>query len=334
MKINRRTALLGGLAATAGGLPAAAQEITFFRIGTGATAGTYFPIGGLIANAISNPPGSRSCADGGSCGVPGLVATAVASNGSVANVNAIASGSMQSAFTQSDVAYWAYNGTGIYDGRPKVDVLRAIANLYPESFHLVVRKGSGIKTMADLKGKRMSVDEPGSGTLVDARLILAAYGLTEKDIKAEYLKPQQAADKLREGALDAFFSVGGWPLGAIAELAATTGIDLVPIDGPEAEKLIKQYSFFGVDEIPDGAYKNVAGVKTVSVNAIWATSSKQTDELIYAITAALWNPSTRKLLDSGHAKGKAIKLESAVQGLGIPLHPGAEKFYKEKDLIK
>jgi len=334
MKINRRTALLGGLAATAGGLPAAAQEITFFRIGTGATAGTYFPIGGLIANAISNPPGSRSCADGGSCGVPGLVATAVASNGSVANVNAIASGSMQSAFTQSDVAYWAYNGTGIYDGRPKVDVLRAIANLYPESFHLVVRKGSGIKTMADLKGKRMSVDEPGSGTLVDARLILAAYGLTEKDIKAEYLKPQQAADKLRDGALDAFFSVGGWPLGAIAELAATTGIDLVPIDGPEAEKLIKQYSFFGVDEIPDGAYKNVAGVKTVSVNAIWATSSKQTDELIYAITAALWNPSTRKLLDSGHAKGKAIKLESAVQGLGIPLHPGAEKFYKEKDLIK
>ena len=334
MKINRRTALLGGLAATAGGLPTAAQEITFFRIGTGATAGTYFPIGGLIANAISNPPGSRSCADGGSCGVPGLVATAVASNGSVANVNAIASGSMQSAFTQSDVAYWAFNGTGIYDGRPKVDVLRAIANLYPESFHLVVRRGSGIKTMADLKGKRMSVDEPGSGTLVDARLILAAYGLTEKDIKAEYLKPQQAADKLRDGALDAFFSVGGWPLGAIAELAATTGIDLVPIDGPEAEKLIKQYSFFSVDEIPDGAYKNVAGVKTVSVNAIWATSSKQTEELIYAITAALWNPSTRKLLDSGHAKGKAIKLESAVQGLGIPLHPGAEKFYKEKDLIK
>jgi len=334
MKVNRRTALLGGLAATARGLPAAAQEITFFRIGTGATAGTYFPIGGLIANAISNPPGSRSCADGGSCGVPGLVATAVASNGSVANVNAIASGSMQSAFTQSDVAYWAYNGTGIYDGRPKVDVLRAIANLYPESFHLVVRRGSGIKTMADLKGKRMSVDEPGSGTLVDARLILAAYGLTEKDIKAEYLKPQQAADKLREGTLDAFFSVGGWPLGAIAELAATAGIELVPIDGPEAAGLIKQYSFFAADEIPDGAYKNVAGVKTVSVNAIWATSSKQPDELIYNITAALWNANTRKLLDSGHAKGRAIKLESAVEGLGIPLHAGAEKFYKEKGLIK
>jgi TRAP transporter TAXI family solute receptor len=334
MKINRRSALLGGLGTALAGLQAFAQDITFFRIGTGGTAGTYFPIGGLIANAISNPPGSRTCADGGSCGVPGVVATAVASNGSVANVNAISSGSMQSGFTQSDVAYWAFNASGIYEGRPKVDTLRAIANLYPESFHLVARKGSGIKSIKDLKGKRMSLDEPGSGTLVDARLILAAYGMTEKDVKAEYLKPQQSADKLKDGALDAFFSVSGWPQGAIAELAATTGIDLVPIDGPEAENLIKQFSFFAADEIPDGAYKGVTGVKTVSVNAIWATSSKQPDQLIYNITAALWNPSTRKLLDSGHAKGKAIKLETAIVGLGIPLHAGAEKFYKEKGLIK
>jgi TRAP transporter TAXI family solute receptor len=334
MRINRRSVLLGGLGTALAASPTLAQDITFFRINTGGTAGTYFPIGGLIANAISNPPGSRTCADGGSCGVPGVVATAVASNGSVANVSAIATGSAQSGFTQSDVAYWAFNASGIYEGRPKVDVLRAIANLYPESFHLVARKGAGIKTIKDLKGKRISLDEPGSGTLVDARLILAAYGLTEKDVKAEYLKSQQAADKLKDNALDAFFSVSGWPLGAIAELAATTGIDLVPIDGPEAENLIKAYSFFAADEIPDGAYKGVNGVKTVSVNAIWATSSKQPDQLIYNITAALWNPSTRRLLDSGHAKGRVIKLETATQGLGIPLHAGAEKFYKEKGLIK
>ena len=336
MAIGRRGLVLGGMGALAlgVGVPARGQDITFFRIGTGGTAGTYFPIGGLIANAISNPPGSRPCSDGGSCGVPGLVATAVASNGSVANVQGIATGSMQSGFTQSDVAYWAFNASGIYEGRPKVDVLRAIANLYPESFHLVARKGAGIKTIRDLKGKRLSLDEPGSGTLVDARLILAAYGLTEKDVKAEYLKSQQAADKLKEGALDAFFSVSGWPLGAIAELAATTGIDLVPIDGPEAEALVKQYGFFSIDEIPDGAYKGVAGVKTVSVNAIWATSSKQSDALIYGITAALWNPSTRRLLDSGHSKGKVIQFEQALQGLGIPLHPGAEKYYREKGLLK
>ena len=335
MRINRRTALLGGLGAAAlGATPARAQDITFFRIGTGATAATYFPIGGLIANAISNPPGSRACADGGSCGVPGLVATSVASNGSVANANAIAAGTMQSGFVQSDIAYWAYTGTGIYEGRPKADGLRAIASLYPESFQLVARKGSGIKTVMDLKGKRLSLDEPGSGTLVDARLILAAYGLTEKDLKAEYLKTQQAADKLKDGALDAFFSVSGWPNGAISELAVTTGIDLVPIAGPEAEGLVKKFSFFAADEIPDDAYKNTAGVKTVSVNAVWTTSIKQPEALIYAITAALWNSNTRKLLDSGHAQGKIIKLEASQQGMGIPLHPGAEKFYKEKGLIK
>lgn len=335
MRINRRRALLGGLGAAAwGAIPARAQDITFFRIGTGATAGTYFPIGGLIANAISNPPGSRACADGGSCGVPGLVATAVASNGSVANATAIAAGNLQSGFVQSDVAYWAYNGTGIYEGRPKAEGLRAIASLYPESFQLVARRGAGIKTVADLKGKRLSLDEPGSGTLVDARLILSAYGLTEKDLKAEYLKTQQAADKLKDGALDAFFSVSGWPNGAISELAATTGIDLVPIAGPEAEGLLKKFSFFASDEIPDEAYKNVAGVKTVSVTAIWATSIKQSEALIYAVTAALWNANTRRLLDSGHAKGKAIKLDTALHGIAIPLHPGAEKFYKEKGLIK
>src|SRR5664279_6263739 len=183
MRINRRHALLGGFAsslgATLGGLPAAAQQdITFFRIGTGGTAGTYFPIGGLIANAISNPPGSRACADGGSCGVPGLVATAVASNGSVANINGIQSGQLESGFTQSDVAYWAYTCTGVYEGKPKVADLRLIANLYPETIHLVARKGANIKTVADLKGKRVSLDEPGSGTLVDARIILAAFGLT------------------------------------------------------------------------------------------------------------------------------------------------------------
>ncbi len=109
-------------------------------------------------------------------------------------------------------------------------MLRAIANLYPRASTWCAQ-GRRIKTIKDLRGKRISLDEPGPGTLVDARLILSAYGLTEKEVKAEYLKSQQAADKLKDNALDAFFSVSGWPLGAIAELAATTGIDLVPIDG-------------------------------------------------------------------------------------------------------
>ena len=313
---------------------ARADDITFFRILTGGTVGTYFPIGGLIANAISNPPGSRPCADGGSCGVPGLVATAVASNGSVANAAAIGSGAAQSGFVQSDIAYWAYSGTGIYEGRPRIDSLRAIANLYPESIHLVSRQDAGIKSVVDLKGRRVSLDEPGSGTLVDARLILSAFGLSEKDLKAAYLPAQQVGDKLKDGAIDAFFNVSGWPQSTVADLAATIGIDLVPIGGPEVARLVKQYNFFGVDKIPEGAYRGVAGVDTVSVHALWVTSSKVPVDLIYEITAALWNANTRKLLDSGHAKGRDIRLETALTGVGIPLHEGAEKFYTEKGLTK
>ena len=157
---------------------------------------------------------------------------------------------MQSGFTQSDVAYWAFNGTGIYEGRPKVDDLRAIANLYPESFHLVVAQGLGHQVdQADLKGKRVSLDEPGSGTLVDARLILAAYGVTEKDIKAEYLKPQQAGRQaegrrarrlLQRRAAGRRAPSPSWP--------RPTGIDWCRSTGPEAEDLRKQYSFFAADD--------------------------------------------------------------------------------------
>jgi TRAP transporter TAXI family solute receptor len=329
----RRRSFLAGAAAL---LPAAAaaQDVTFFRILTGGTVGTYFPIGGLIANAISNPPGSRPCGDGGSCGVPGLIASSVTSNGSVANVAAIAAGNAQSGFVQSDIASWAYNGTGIYSGRPKVDVLRAIANLYPESIQLVVRGGAGIKSVRDLRGRKISLDEPGSGTLVDARLILQAFGLSEKDLQAQYFPAQRVADNLRDGTIDGFFSVSGWPQSSVADLAATVGIELVPIAGPEVDTLLEQFSFFSKEEIPDDAYKGVPGVATVSVHAIWTTSSKQGEELIYKVTAALWNPSSRRLLDSGHTKGREIRLETATRGLGIPLHPGAERFYKEQGLIR
>ncbi len=335
--MRRRTLLAASLAAAVGGLAAVAgaQEMKFFRIGTGGTAAVYFPIGGLIANAISNPPGSRACAEGGSCGVPGLVATAVASNGSVANVAAVNAGSLESGFSQSDIAYWAYTGTGLFEGRARFENLRAIANLYPESVHLVARRGAAIKSVRDLKGKRVSLDEPGSGTLVGARIILAAYDVAERELKAEYVKANVAGDKLRDGTLDAFFFVGGYPVGAISELATVPrGIELVPIDGPEAAKLLAEYKFFAPGTIPAGVYGESAAVETLSINAIWVTSAKIDAELIYGVARALWNENTRKLLDAGHAKGKAIQSKTALDGIGIPLHPGAEKFYREVGLLK
>ncbi|WP_136649609.1 TAXI family TRAP transporter solute-binding subunit [Paracoccus aeridis] len=313
---------------------ASAQDMAFFRIGTGGTAGTYYPIGGLLANAISAPPGSRACEDGGACGVPGLVASAVASNGSVANVNAIMGGALESGFAQGDVAAWAYTGTGIWEGQPKAEKLRAIANLYPESIHLVATQASGIKSVADLRGKRVSLDEPGSGTLVDAQLILAAAGLAEGDVKPEYLKPDQAADRMKDGAMDAFFFVGGYPAGAIAELASQQDVVIVPIEGEVADKVLEN-KFFATDTIPAGTYDNQeADVTTIAVGAQWLTSADQPEELIYNITKAVWNDATRKQLDAGHAKGKMIVKENATAGLGLPLHPGAERFYREAGLIQ
>jgi TRAP transporter TAXI family solute receptor len=269
-----------------------AQAQQFLRIGTGGTAGTYYPVGGMIANAVSQPGK--------------LVVTAQASNGSLANVTGIAGGALESGFSQADVASWAYTGKGVFEGKPKITGLRLIANLYPESVHIVVRKGSGIKTVADLKGKRVALDEPGSGTLINARTILAAYGIKEADIKPEYIKPNQAGDKLKDGALDAFFFTGGSPAGAIAELAsAGTGIELLPIDGPQADALRQSDGFFAPDLIAEGTYKGVGSTKTLAVGAQWVTSDKADVNAVYEITKALFSDAGQKAMAAGHAKASS-----------------------------
>ena len=310
-----------------------AQELKFFTIGTGGTAYTYYPVGGMIANAISKPPGSRECGKGGSCGVPNLIASAVSSRGSVDNVNAIISGLRNSGFAQSDVAYWAYTGTGTMEGKEPAKDLRTIAALFQEHIHLVALKKSNINSVEDLKGKRVSLDEPGSGTYVDAKLILESNGLSTSDVKAEALKGKAATDALRNGKVDAIFVVAGFPTGAIVELASAVDIKLVPIDGAGAKALTSKYGFFSQSPIPSGTYEGVDEVNTVAVGAQWFTSAKEDNELIYQITKALWNKESRKLMDVGHAKGKTITPDTALSGVGVPLHPGAEKFYKEAGLI-
>ena len=318
----------------AGATGVRAEDPGYFTIGTAGIGGTYFPLAGTIANAISNPPGSRGCDEGGSCGVPDLVAVAQSSHGSVANVGAIISGELSSGFSQSDVAYWAYSGTGSFEGQEPVRDLRVIAALYSEHIHLVASKASGISSVSDLKGKRVSLDELESGTYADAGLILQAFGLDQADITVENLQLGPASDAIREGKLDALFFVGGYPTTTLAELSADAEVVLVPVSGPEVDAMLVEYSFFSQDKIPDGAYPDVAGVDTIAVGAQWLTSASQGDELIYQITKALWNANTRQLLDVGHAKGKSVALESALKGIAIPLHPGAERFYREAGLIK
>ena len=321
---------LGGGLLIGAAFAAFAQDITFFRIGTGSTGGTYYPIGGIIANAISKPPGSRECDRGGSCGVEGMIAIAQSTQGSVANIAAIAEGRIESGLSQADVAFWAYNGRGIYKADGPRENLRAVANLFPESVHLVVSRESGIKTVQDVRGKRISVDREGSGTRVDAILILEAFGIGPSDIEMFNLDAGQAADQLRAGELDGFFFVAGTPAEAISQLAEDNLITLVPIGGTEIEDLLWLYPFFAKDSIPSGAYFNVPQTETLSVGAQLIVSASVPDDLVYEITRALWHENTRKLLADGHPKGAQIQLETALSGLAIPLHPGAERWYMEQ----
>jgi hypothetical protein len=311
-----------------------AQEITTVRIGTGATGGTYFPIGGLIANAVSNPPGSLDCDKGGSCGVPGVIATSVSTQGSIENVKAVSTGKLDMGLVQADIAYNAFTGQGSFSGEKPLDNLRAVANLYPEVMHLVVRRDSDIESVRDLKGKRVALGEEGSGTLAIAKIVLDAYDLKERDLKPVYAKVGKAGDMLIAGEIDAYFAVGGYPMVALVDTAEATDIRLISLVGPEIDNIRKTYRFLGADVIPVGTYQGVDGIVTLKVGAQLLTSAAMDDELVYGITRALWHANNRKLFDDGHPIGKQIELHKALDGVEIELHPGAARFYKEAGLIR
>jgi TRAP transporter TAXI family solute receptor len=312
---------------------AIADEVRFFRIATGSIAGTYFPIGSIIASAISNPPGSRPCEDGGSCGVPGLIAVAQTTKGSVENVQLLLNGGTDSALVQADVAHWAHAGQNMFAKNGPAKDLRAIASLYPESVHVVVRKSSGIDSIRELKGKQISVGVSGSGTMLDATLILAAHGLKKGSYKAIRKGPAASASALRDGKLDAMLFVAGYPVSAITTLAEEQDIKLLPINGKYRKALTEKHAYFSAIEIPAGTYANVGGVETIAVNAQWIVSANLDKELVYAMTRALWHANARRLLDRGHPEGRNITLDKALDGLAIPLHEGAMQYYRDVELL-
>ena len=310
---------------------ATAQDMRFWRIGTGGAGGTYFPIGGLIANAISSPPGARSCDEGGTCGVPGLVAIAVSTNASVANVNAIHAGQLDAGLAGAQSVVQGYNGAGKFDGAVK-DKIRVIANLYPEDMHLVLAKGTTIADLKGLEGMKVGVAAAGSGTQVSVRMILNHY-----EIKADEqeLSLGQSAQRLADGQLDAFFYAGGTPFAALIQLGSTKGFELYSFSDAERDTINSIIPYYVHSDIPAGVYENITtNTATVAVNGQLITSVDQDEELVYEITKALWSEKTRGLLDKGHSKGKAIRLETALTGVLIPLHPGAERYYKEVGMIK
>ncbi|MZR32196.1 TAXI family TRAP transporter solute-binding subunit [Sneathiella litorea] len=308
--------------------PAMADDMSLFRIGTGGEGGTYYPVGNAIARTISNPMNKTDCTPD-PCGVPYLLAVAQTANGSVSNIEDVQTGKIESGLSQSDVAYWANSGTGIFKNLGPAQNIMAIASLYREDIHLVARKGSGIQSVRDLRGRRVSLDDPGSGTLVDARLILEAFGVQERDIDAQYIKAVDAIKKMRAGELDAFFLVAGSPSKAISELSAENLIKLIPIDGPVATMLTRENAFFSTTTIPSGSYHGTEAVRTLGVAALWIVNKKQSDEEVYKITKTFWQnlPAIQKM--ALHPKLSEISQKTAFVSMSVPLHPGALKFYKE-----
>lgn len=319
MMVMMKRLIVGLILASMACAGAWAQQ--YFRIGTGGTGGTYYPVGVQIAAAVSQP--GR------------IVVTAQPSNGSLGNVIGVTSGSVESGFSQADVATWAQTGTGTFEGKPPLARLRLIANLFSESVHVVVRRDAPIQRLADLRGKRVALDEVGSGSLISARMVLAAHGLKEADLKAEYIKPNQAADRLLAGTLDAFFFTGGVPAKAVADLAASSvGIRLLPIDGAAAQRLRSDSPFFAEDSVPAGAYAGVPATPTLAVGAQWVTDERANPELVYQLTKSLYSEAAQKALAGGHPKGASITLANAVRGAGIPFHEGALRYYREAGVIK
>ncbi|WP_107496230.1 TAXI family TRAP transporter solute-binding subunit [Thalassobius sp. I31.1] len=332
-----KTITAAALAGTMLTSAAIAQDMQFFRIGTGGAGGTYFPIGGIIANAISNPPGSRACDEGGNCGVPGLVAMAQSTNASAHNVNAIQAGQMEAGLSGAATLHFAYHGTGKYEGNAKPD-LRVIANLFPEDLHLVLPEGHALDGgLSGLEGQRVGIAQAGSGTQIAVELILADHGVTRDNMDEAELNNSQSAERIADGQLDAYFYAAGTPVAAMIQLDNTKGMELHNWSEAEIAQANETVPYYIASTIPAGTYPGVDyDVNTVAVSGMLVTNANIDDDLIYEITKAMWSETARKLLDNGHPKGAAITLETAldgIEGIGVPLHPGAERFYREIGML-
>jgi uncharacterized protein len=309
----------------------AQTETRFFRIGAASTGGSFFEIGGVVAAAISSPVEGSACATGGGCGVPGLVAVAQATQGSIENLRLINSKQLESGFAQADLAAMAFGGTGPFAEDGPMPRLRAIASLVPEALQVVVRADSSIQSLADLAGKTVAVGEAGSGTAINAKVLLAAAGFGDDDVVRKNLRPAQASEEMKAGTVDALILSGTYPVPAIQELAAAIPVRLIPVAGAAETKLEQEFSSYGPTTIPGGTYRHVdADTPSVGFYALWVVDADADADLIHDITRAVWSEGAAKLLAGIDPIGKQIKLANALKGVSLPLHPGAERFYREQ----
>ncbi len=290
------------------------SSATKMTMGTGGTSGTYYAFGGVLGQYIKNHAG--------------IDVQVVSTDGSRANIESIASGDYQLGTVQSDVMAYAWQGTRSFESTGKIDSFRVVGGLYAESVQLITMDAS-IKSVADLKGKAVSIGAPGSGVYFNAMDVLAAAGLTESDIKAQYQSFADSTDALKDGKIDAAFIVAGAPTAAITELCTTNNAFLVPIDGDVADKLMADCPFYTTYTIPAGTYNGQAeDVNTVTVKATLIVSASASEDDVYALTKAIFDNTDAIAAENG--KGAELSVENATSGMTAPFHAGAAKYFAEK----
>lgn len=323
MKINRRHALT--LVAAAAAVPgiSLAQQRVFFGIATGGTGGTYYPLGGMLAQLISN----KATVDGKK-----ISATAEAAGASVGNAKLLGNKDIESAFVAADILDAAYNGKGQFNGAPLKN-LRALGALYPETVQLITRADRGINSFKDLKGKSISSGSPGSGQYQLLTDLLEVHGMKRTDVKEDLSSFTQAVDKIKDGNLDATLITAGVPTAAVTDFAQSHALKVIPLAGAEIAALLKQQPYYTRVPLPANSYKGQpAAVDTLAVMAVWTTHDGVSDAVAYEVTKALYE--NIEIMGQVHVLGKTISLSTATAVGTVPLHPGSLRYFKEKGIVK
>jgi len=324
--------LAAGLCLAAAAGLRAAETGRFLRIGTGSEAGSEFAIGEALAETLQEGFSSESCGLP-DCSEAPLLVVAQLSNGALANLRDLRAGRLEAALVAAPAARWGYRGLGPFEAGGAMPRLRAVAALHPVLLHVVTLERSGIRRISDLRGRRVSLDGQGSGTRPLARRVLAAHGLGEADIDARALEPGIALERLAAGKIDAFFALGGVPLEAVLRANELAEIRLLPVSPERLGSDEDLADMARPGAIPAGAYAGLPEVATLAFTAQLLVDEGLAEDLVYAVTARLWAADTQRRLRAAHLLGAGIAVERALQGLEVPLHPGAERYYRERGLL-
>ncbi|MCI3921239.1 TAXI family TRAP transporter solute-binding subunit [Paenibacillus sp. TRM 82003] len=302
--------VFGVMAACSGGN----EGPSSLSIATGGTSGTYYPLGGGMAQIFTDNV---------------INTTAESTGASVENMQLLKDGDVDLAFVQGDIADYASKGTLMFADSGAVENLQAIASLYNETIQIVVPGNSDIDGVEDLAGKRVSIGAPGSGTEANAQQILEIHGMTEDDLgQVQRLSFGDSTSYIQDGTLDAAFVTAGTPTSAVTELAATAGVKIVNIADDKIAALIAKYPYYAEQTIEGGTYTGFdQTVKTVAVKAQLVVNADLTEDMVYDLTKSFFE--NLDDMAAVHTKGAEITLEKALEGVSLTVHPGAAKYYKE-----